>query len=134
MSQGSTTPMPLAALHTAMDELSRRLPAFDLESTDQARTWQARKPKRRIDDFLRGGCFVAARAGHYLFVATAGNDVGLMLTHNGDDVAELLQTRPSLLVAALQLAAGDVVGLRIALRRGALADVNTPVRWRGARL
>lgn len=126
--------MPLAALHSALDELSRRPPSFDLQSTDLARSWRATDGQLPVAGDLQQGRFVVVRGGHYLFVATAGDFVGLALTRNGDDVAELLQTKPALLVAALQLKRGEVVGLRVALRCGALADVNTPIRWRGARL
>ena len=129
------TPMPLAALHSALDELSRRPPAFDVVAPDLTRpVWKAVNPRKRVGCELESGRFVVARAGHYLFMATAGDNVRLALTRNGDDVAEPLEAQPSLLVAALQLKPGDVIALRITLRRGSVADMTTPVRWRGARV
>ena len=122
------------ALHSAMDELSRRQSAFDVTSADLARTWTAANAATRAAFDLAHGCYVAARAGHYLFVASAGQNVRLVLTRNGADAAEPLEAQPTLLVAALQLAKGDVVGLRVTLRCGTLADVTTPVRWRGAKV
>ena len=128
-----TAPMPLAALHWAMDELSRRPSAFDAHSADLGRTWAA-SATACVDFDLPGGRFVASRAGHYMFMASAGSNVCLTLTRNSADVAEPLDSAPSLLVAALQLKPGDAVGLRVGLRPGDLADVATPVRWRGSRL
>ena len=125
-------PNPLAALALAFDELSGRPAAFHATAraggAGRVRAWTV--VQARDDAFdARAGRFTAPRNGHYLFMASAGNGACLRLLKNSHLVAEPLAADTPLLVAALQLRAGDIVTLH--------ADIVSPwadraIVWRAA--
>lgn len=119
---------PLTELEAAFDELARRGPAFHARHAGgvdgPVRGWQVVAESGGFD--AAAGSFTSPLRGHYLFMANGPNGARLWLRRNGEIAAQSLDEDTPLLVAALRLAAGDVVTLHAAEADGALC-------WRGAR-
>jgi hypothetical protein len=134
VSEGAT----LAALDRAMDELAQQTPMFHAECVLPALSHIPRPvlPTRILAQRgealkLSLGAFIAPRAGHYLFMATTSAGVRVLLRKNGLTSAEPLDRAPTLLVAALQLVAGDGVALVALAATETGVPAGAVVRWRG---